>query len=66
MFGTAHWERLMNIGNWDGGAGLRILLPIKANAAARERRVNARKLAAMIREAGLDCCLIDPDDDQGE
>jgi hypothetical protein len=52
----------MNIGDWDGGAGQRILLPAKPNAAARARRMQARKLAAMIREAGLGAALIDPDD----
>jgi hypothetical protein len=62
----------MNIGNWDGGAGERILLPVKPHAAARERRLHARKLAAMIRAAGMGCCLIgpgdqtNPDDDQNE
>jgi len=51
----------MNIGNWDGGAGQPIRLSVKLNAEARERRAQARKLAAMIREAGLGSALINPD-----
>jgi len=52
----------MNIGNWDGGVGRRILLPVGQSISAHLRRAQARKLAAMIREAGLGGCLIEPDD----
>ncbi len=43
----------MKIGDWNGGAGEKILLPVKANSVARERRIQARELARMRRAAGL-------------
>lgn len=46
----------MKIGNWDGGPGQRILLPLGVDAEAG-KRARPREVVALMRDAGFDCHL---------
>jgi hypothetical protein len=44
---------MLVIGNWDGGPGQQILLPIKRELSLRERRALGRQIVIALNEAGL-------------
>ena len=48
---------MLVIGNWDGGPGQQILLPIQRELSPRERRALGRRIAVALNEVGLRCYL---------